>query len=127
MIRIALIGIAVVFLGILFKKGKEEYSLYISLTGCILIFYLGLGKLEVILNAIDKLQGYIVVNKAYMSVLIKIIGITYISEFSSSICKDSGYQAVGNQIELVGKLTILAISMPVLLALLETINSFLAV
>jgi len=126
MVRIAVIGIAAIILAIMFKKGKEEYSLYISIAACVLILLLGIGKLEVILDAIEQLQGYIQMNKAYVGILIKIIGITYITEISASLCKDSGYQAIGDQIELVGKLTILAISMPIMLALLETINGFLS-
>lgn len=127
MIKIAVLGIAAIILAIMFKKGKEEYSLFISIGACILILFWGIGKLEVILDAIDRLQGYIQLNKAYVGILIKIVGITYVTEISSSLCKDSGYQAVGDQIELVGKLTILAISMPILLAILDTINSFLEV
>ena len=125
MIKIAVIGISAIILAIVFKKGKEEYSLYISIAACVLILILGISKLEVILNAIDQLQGYIHLNKSYLGILIKIIGITYITEISSSLCKDSGYQSIGDQIELVGKLTILAISMPIMLAILDTINSFL--
>lgn len=127
MFKIAGVGIIAIIIGILFKKGKEEYSLFISIAACILILIMGIGKLEVILDSIDQLQGYIKINKAYIGILIKIIGITYITEIASSLCKDTGYSAIAEQIELVGKLTILAISMPILLALLETINSFLAV
>lgn len=127
MIKIAVLGIAAIILAIMFKKGKEEYSLLISIGACFLILLWGIGKLEVILDAIDRIQGYIQLNKAYVGILIKIVGITYVTEISSSLCKDSGYQAVGDQIELVGKLTILAISMPILLAILDTINSFLKV
>jgi stage III sporulation protein AD len=127
MIDVAIIGILAVMLAIIFKKGREEYSLYISIGASFLILLWGIGKLEVILDAIDRLQGYIQMNKAYIGILIKIIGITYVTEISSSLCKDSGYQAVSEQIELVGKLTILAISMPILLSILETINGFLEV
>jgi len=127
MINIALIGITATLMAIMFKKGKEEYSLYISISACIIIILLGIGKLEVIIEAINKLQGYIQINKAYIGILIKIIGITYVTEFSASLCKDSGYHSIGEQIELVGKLTILAISMPIMLALLETLNNFLTV
>lgn len=125
MIKIAVSGIVAVLLAVIFKKGKEEYSIYISIAACILILLWGIGKLQVILDAIEQLQGYIKLNKAYVGILIKIIGITYITEISSSLCKDSGYQAVGEQIEIVGKLTILAISMPIMLSILDTINSFL--
>lgn len=125
MIKIAVAGILAVSLAISFKKGKEEYSLYISIAACLMILIWGIGKLEVIIDAINQLQGYIQINSAYVGILIKIIGITYVTEISASLCKDSGYQAVAEQIELVGKLTILAISMPILLAILETINSLL--
>lgn len=47
------------------------------------------------------------------------------SEFSAAICKDTGYQAIASQIEVFGKLTILAVSMPILLSLLETMKGFL--
>ncbi len=125
MIQVALIGITVVLMSILFKNNKSEYAIYISLVGCILIFYLGITKLEIIINTIKKIQTYISLNQTYIAILIKIIGITYIAEFSSNICKDCGQTAVANQIELVGKLTILATGMPILLALLDTINDFL--
>lgn len=125
MIKIAVIGIITVLLAIMFKKGKEEYSLYMSIAACVLILLWGISKLQVILDAIEQLQGYIKLNKAYVGILIKIIGITYVTEISASLCKDSGYQAVSEQIEIVGKLTILAISMPIMLSILDTINSFL--
>lgn len=127
MINVAVIGIIAVLMAVIFKRGKEEYSLFISISACFIILMLGIGKLDVILDTVNRLQGYIRINKAYINILIKIIGITYVTEFASSLCKDSGYQAIGEQVELVGKLSILAISMPILLALLDTINNFLNV
>ena len=61
-----------------------------------------------------------------LTTLLKMAGITYIAEFASGICKDAGYGAIGTQIEIFAKLSILAVSMPVLLALLETLRDFLA-
>ncbi|NLZ82654.1 MAG: stage III sporulation protein AD [Clostridiales bacterium] len=124
-IGIAAGGIVAVMLAVIFKKEKEAFSVYINIIACILILIWGLGKLEIIIEAINKLQSHIQINKSYVSILIKIIGITYVTEFSASICKDSGYHAIGEQIELVGKLSILAIGMPIMLALLDTILSFL--
>lgn len=127
MIKIAMIGMIAIMVAILFKKQKEEISLYIAIAASIIILIMGISKLEVILDAINRLQGYIQLNSAYIAILIKIVGITYVTEISSSLCKDSGYSAIGEQIELVGKLSILAISMPILLAILDTINNFLRV
>ncbi|MEG2350944.1 MAG: stage III sporulation AC/AD family protein, partial [Hungatella sp.] len=61
-----------------------------------------------------------------LSTLMKMVGVTYIAEFASGICKDAGYAAVGTQIEIFGKLSILAVSMPILLALMETLQTFLS-
>ncbi|HHU72187.1 MAG TPA: stage III sporulation protein AD [Clostridiales bacterium] len=124
-IGIAAGGIIAVMLAVIFKKEREAFSVYINIMACIVILIWGLGKLEIIIDAINKLQSHIQINKSYVSILIKIIGITYVTEFSASICKDSGYHAIGEQIELVGKLSILAIGMPIMLALLDTILSFL--
>ena len=88
---------------------------------------LGIPKLQIIIDAINKIQDYISINENYIVILIKIIGITLVSEIASNICKDCNYNAVANQIDLFGKLTILATGMPILMALLDTINEFLTV
>lgn len=124
MIKIALIGIAAVLAAMQFKNGKTEFGLLISIAACLLIFFFGIGKLETILAALDKIQSYVNIHQEYIQILLKIIGITYVCEFSSNLCKDAGYGAIANQIEFAGKLSIMAISMPILLALLDTIERF---
>lgn len=54
------------------------------------------------------------------------IGIAYVGQFSAGICKDAGYSAIAGQIEIFSKLSILVLSMPVLMALMETILGFLS-
>jgi len=73
-----------------------------------------------------EIQTYIKINSIYLTTLVKMIGITYIAEFAAGICKDAGYGAVGTQIEIFGKLSVLAVSMPILLALIETLQVFLS-
>ena len=92
--------------------------------GCFIFFY-GVSKMETIFDAMRRVQEFIKINQVYLSTLIKMTGITYIAEFSSGICKDAGYGAIGNQIEIFGKLSILAVSMPIVLALMETLQEFL--
>ncbi len=125
-VKVAAGGILAVMLAVIFKKEKEVFSVYINIIACVMILFWGLSKIDVILDTINKLQSHVKINPAYVGILIKIVGITYITEFSASLCKDSGYHAIGEQIELVGKLSILAISMPVMLALLDTISNFLS-
>lgn len=126
MLKVAIIGVVAIVLATQFKGTRTEYGTYISLAACIIILFLGTSKLEVIIDGINKIQSYIQINPTYLNILLKIVGITYIAEFASSLCKDAGHGAISSQIELVGKLTILSISMPILLALLDLINEFLS-
>ena len=125
MIKVAALGLVTVLLAIQFKSGKTEYGIYIAFAGCLILFLYGIHKLELILSSLGTLQNYIAISDTYIFILLKIIGITYIAEFSSDLCKDAGYGAIAGQIEFVGKLSILTISMPVLISLLESIQSFL--
>ena len=125
MIKIAMIGLAAVLLAMQVKVGRPEYEIFITMAACLCIFFFLMTKLQVILNAINQIQGYIHLNSDYIGILLKMIGITYVAEFSANLCKDAGYHAVAGQVEMFGKLSILVISMPVLLALLDTISQFL--
>ena len=92
--------------------------------GCFMFFY-GAARLESIVEGMRRLQEYVKIRPVFLNTLVKMTGITYIVEFSSGICRDAGYGAVGTQIEIFGKLSILAVSMPVVLALMETLQGFL--
>lgn len=127
MIKLAVIGIITVAGAVFLRKTKEDYALCLVFAGCCIILLIGLDKLEIIIDSINKLESYINIKKSYVVLLLKVVGITYISEFASSICKDAGYASVASQIEFVGKLSILAISMPILMTLLETVNNFLLI
>lgn len=122
----ASLGIAAVVLALQIKSLKAEYSLYLILGAALIVAFLGISRLELILETVDTISSYLNVKHVYLGTLLKMVGIAYIAEFASGICKDAGYSALGTQIETFGKLSILAISAPVLVALLETLQRFAA-
>lgn len=124
-IQAAALAVAGVLLAVQFKSGKAEYGIYLGAVLSILIFFQILGKLNVILEVIKTIGEFLPLNKIFAGTLLKMLGITYVAEFSASICQDAGYQTIARQIEILGKLTILVMSMPILLALLQTIREFL--
>ena len=126
MIQIGIMGVAGTLLAVQFKSGKSEYGIYISVALSLVIFFAIIGRLEVIIDALRTIANYINMDTAYIGTLIKMLGITYVAEFSAGICKDAGYQTIALQIEIFGKLAVLVLSMPVLMALLNTIKDFLS-
>ena len=124
-LTVAGIGIVTVLIAGQLKVLKSEYSLYLSVAVMLLIFFYSAGRLGGILSVMEQIQTYFPVSEIYVRTLLKIVGVSYIAEFASHVCRDAGYGAVGSQIEIFGKLTVLAVSMPILTALLETLNDFL--
>ena len=124
-IQIALLGVVGTLLALQFKSVKSEYGIYVSLAVSLFLFLCMLSRLEIFVQTVKKIADYIKLDAGQMSILLKMAGVTYVAEFASGICKDAGYQNIAVQIEIFTKLTILAIGMPVLLALLELIGDFL--
>ena len=115
---IGIVGITSVLLAVQLKGTKSEYGIYLVMAaGCFMFFY-GAARLESIVEGMRRLQDYVKIRPVFLNTLVKMTGITYITEFSSGICRDA-------QIEIFGKLSILAVSMPVVLALMETLQGFL--
>lgn len=125
MIKIALLGIMTVLLCMVFKNWKPEYALVLSICMCFLIFFLIVGRFEMVVEILGKLTDQLKLDPTFGKIILKITGITFVSEISSNICKDAGYQAISGQIELVGKIIILTMSFPIFLSILDTVDSFL--
>jgi len=122
MIKIGMLGIVGVLLAVQFKAHKPEYSLLIGFGISILIFGYSIRQVEAVLQQFALLDKYLGDAKGYLSVLVKVIGITYICEFSAGICKDAGFGALSEQIEIWGKLSVIFAGLPVLFAVIEQIH-----
>ncbi len=123
-IKVGVFGIVGVVLALQFKGNKPEYSMYIGFGLSILIFCYVLRQVEAVMQQIDTIRKYLGNAEGYLSILLKVIGITYICEFSAGICKDAGFGAVAEQIEILGKLSVMFAGLPILFAVIEQIQSF---
>ncbi len=121
-VKIAMIGLAGVMLALMLRQQKSEYALYISLAAAVLILVFSAGRLAAVMETIQRIEAYIRIDSAMVKILVKMIGITYVAEFATGICRDAGFGALGNQIEMFARLSLMAVSVPVLLALLETVE-----
>ena len=61
------------------------------------------------------------INIDNFSLLLKIVGIAYICDFVSLICKDLDYESIGKKIEMSGKLIILVYSFNVILKFIDEV------
>ena len=124
---IKIIGVAFVtaISAILLKGTKPELSFAVTVTGVIVILLFIVDSLQntvTIFKTIAQMTG---IENGLIKILIKIVGVGYLTEFGAGILNDFGSNAVADKVVLAGKITIVVLSFPVLESLLKMISGFL--
>lgn len=114
-----------VLLAIKLKSLGNPLWVYLSMALSVFVLYYILNRLSFVFDFLDGVMGDIGLESGYFEILIKIVGISYLCEFVANICRESGFLTVASQIEIGGKLTMMVLSMPILIAIVETITSVL--
>lgn len=123
--EIGLLGVLAALLAAFIRKERGELALLIGIaTGAIIFFYI-LSQISVVIDFVSELLDMVEIEKTYYTQLLKMLGVAYVAEFASSICKDAGYQSIAGMIELFAKISIVALSIPGLVFLVETLELFL--
>lgn len=123
MVKAGIVGVIGVLLAVSLKSHKAEYGVYVALAVCFVILEYIMRYFMQILSGMELLRGYLQENYSYLALLLKAVGATYACEFCAGICKDAGYAGVAGQVEMLGKLYILSMGMPVLFSLMESIQA----
>lgn len=119
--KIVSIGIISAVLALTLKKYSPQISIAISIIAGIIIFMIVVPKLKTVIDMLYAISQNINLDKIYIEIVLKIIAIAYIAEFGVQICKDAGETAIASKIEFVGKVLIMVVSAPVIIALMELI------
>ena len=120
-IKIIGIGLLALIIIVILKQYKPEFAIYVSMIAGVLILVLSIQKLTGIINLLQSLSNKTYINKSFLSILLKITGIAFITEFAVSICSDAGEKAIASKIEIGSKVIIIAMSIPIITSLLELV------
>ena len=120
-LQIAVLAILGVIAAVILKSYKPEFGMFFIIALSFLFLGQGIRLMSEVKTELEVVQSFYRENQYYYKLLFKLIGITYLCEFTSGICKDAGYQPIAAQVELMGKMLILVSGMPVLLTMIETL------
>lgn len=124
MIKIGLLAIIAVAITMFIKQTKPEYAYVFSVCVGVFLFMICMDSFIHIADMIRLVSSEIENADAYIYTLLRIVGISYISEFCGEICKDAGYVSIGKGVETAGKFSVLLIGMPIFLNLIDVIKEF---
>lgn len=124
MLKIGMLGVAASLLAVVLKKDRGDFAIILAMITGILIFAYGIAQVTAIIDFVKEMIEQLPFETEYLKVLFKMLGITYVAEFSSNICKDAGYQAIAVQIEVFAKISIVAMSLPGIAYLIDVVETF---
>lgn len=120
--KIVGIGLVGGVISILIRRAKPELSMMMPIAVSVIVLLGVIPYLRGIVEELRDLSAAAGINSAYLMVIIKMIGVSYLASFSAELCKDAGENAIASKIELGGKLIILAMSIPIITRLLDLVR-----
>lgn len=122
--KIVLIAVIGVFFIVLLKEQKSSLAFLMTLAMCMLLIFNILDYGAILMEGLDVFEAYFDSSGYYIKLILKMIGITYICEFGTQVCKDVGQGAIASQVEMFGKIMVLVTGLPIILAIIEQIVKF---
>ena len=105
-VKVIGIGFLTLIITIILKEYKKEYAIYAVLIGGLIIIFYSMDTIKSIIDFINTLSSNQNYNSEFISLLLKITGISILTEYAVSICKDSGENAIANKIDFGGKVIV---------------------
>lgn len=127
-IRIAAIGLCGVAISLIFRRINNEktiFSIFVIIATIVIIFIIVISKLAVVFEFLREIYDQISYGKNFFPIILKVLAVAYIADFTAQICKDSGEAAIAGKVELAGKVMIFYLAVPVMVAVMELINRML--
>ena len=124
-VKIIGIGFLTLIITMMLKENKREYAIYAVLIGGAIIICYSLDTIKAIIDFIDNLSNNKGYNSEFISLLLKITGISILTEYAVSICKDSGENAIANKIDFGGKIIVISMSIPIISTTIESLTKIL--
>ena len=120
-IKIVSFALAALIIFMLRGERKKELAVLVAIIAGAIIFLALIDKLSEIINFIGTIADKANIDMVYIGIVLKILAIAYLSSFCSEICKDSGAGSIGTKVEFAGKIMILGLAIPILMAVLNSI------
>ncbi|MCB2288464.1 stage III sporulation protein AD [Clostridium sp. CS001] len=120
-IKIVSFAFIALFIVLIFKGKRDDIAIQVSIAAGILIFLFMVNKLTIIMSFLQTLANKASIDVVYLNTVFKILGIAYLASFCSEICKDAGESGLAAKVEFSGKILILVLAIPILMAVMQSI------
>lgn len=119
--QIVAVGLVGTVFAVMLKKQSPEISLLTAVATGLILFLFICTKIGLLLDLLKETADKAGISSGYFAIVLKVTGIAYLSQFGMQLCADAGESAIASKIELAGKILIMTVSAPILLAVLDVV------
>jgi len=124
-LQIVTVALTGMILAAIIRSYKAEYAIFVVLATAIILFFMALGKLTSVFQFLKTIYGDMSYGKEFFPIIIKVLVVAYLTDFTAQVCKDAGEGAIAEKVELAGKVIIFYLAIPILLSIIDLLNSVL--
>lgn len=123
--KIIAIGLITCLATLIIRPIRSDFAIIIAIVGGLIIIFMMINYLTGIFQTFNSIINLTGLNSSLYTLLLKIIGIGYLIEFTASICSDTGNGSLGDKVLLGGKIIILIMALPIITNILSIIMELL--
>jgi stage III sporulation protein AD len=124
-VGIVLMAISSTVLLLVLRQSRPELALILAILVGVLIFITILPQIGMVVTTLSSIAARTEVGSIHLATLLKVVGIAYITEFAAQVCRDANEGAIANKVELAGKVLIMALSIPIVLVIIDSVLALL--
>lgn len=114
--------IIALLLSLILSRHNIGFTVMIAIILCCAIFHSAVDYLQPVFNLTQRLSRMSEMDNDIYSILLKSVGISFLSEIVNVICADAGYNALGKSLQILSNIVILWLSVPLLNGLIEIVE-----
>lgn len=112
-IQLAAVSVCVSVLALTVKNIKSEMGQLISIAATVLVMAAVIPYIITVISTIREFAALSQLGERFLTPILKITGIAYISQIGAELCADSGEKALASRVEAAGKIAVTVIALPI--------------
>lgn len=121
-LRFAGLAVAASILAVTVKSFRPEMGIQVTLAGGITLLIIAVSEFSGIADTFKNSLPGLGVDGESLALVFKVVGLTYITQLASDVCRDSGETALASKTEICGRLMIAAAALPTFISVAKTVT-----
>ena len=124
-VSLCAVAVTAAVLSLSLRKKNGEISVLLIIACSAGLLFSVLSQAASVLGTVNEIVAVSGINADYVAVLLKVIGICLLTEFTANTCRDAGSSALASNVTLAGKLMAAVCALPLYADILNTVMSLL--